>query len=118
LASWFSRRCEASTGDARKIALLIMRVRWLRDVRPMPESAMRLAGLILKSATSRVSKDEVLELKIIPAWTLEAFAAASGDDRAAQHVGLAAALTLPDAQLSRTKRLAASEGVNAVVPAW
>jgi hypothetical protein len=72
--------------DVRKIALLTMRVRRLRDVRSMPESAMRLAGLILRSATSRVSKDEVLELKIILAWTLEAFVAASGDYRGAQPV--------------------------------
>jgi hypothetical protein len=62
-----------------------MRVQRLRDVRPWPESAMRLAEKILTCAALRATKDEVLDLKIILAWTFEAFAAVSGDDYAAQH---------------------------------
>jgi hypothetical protein len=46
---------------------------------------MRLAEKILTCAALRATKDEVLDLKIILAWTFEAFAAASGDDYASQH---------------------------------
>jgi hypothetical protein len=42
---------------------------------------------------------------------LEAFVAASGDDRGAQRVRLAAALTLPDAQFLGTKGPTASEAL-------
>jgi hypothetical protein len=46
---------------------------------------MCLAEIILTCAALRATKDEVLDLKIILAWTFEAFAAVSGDDYAAQH---------------------------------